>query len=161
MMAGGATWLNRSTSHSGPARLTLDYGQPHARGRTIYGELVPHGQVWRLGANMATHLTVDLNVEIGGLEIPRGMYSLYLIPRADGAQLIVNHQTRQWGTEYDSSLDLGRIELRRRALPETTQSLTITLEPVFPQPQGELPSGTLRISWGDTEYSTNWKVLWQ
>jgi len=160
LMAGGSTWLNRSTSHSGPARITLDYGQPHSRGRAIFGGLVPYGQVWRLGANMATHLTLDLNIQIGELDVTRGMYTLYLLPREDGAVLIVNRQTRQWGTEYDASMDLGRVPLSRRALPETAQSLTLTLEPSFPQSDAELPSGTLRIAWGGVEYSAEWKVTW-
>ncbi len=153
-------WLNRSTSHSGPARMTLDYGQPHMRGRRIFGGLVPYDEVWRLGANLATHLTLDLDVRIGDLDIPRGMYSLYLLPRGDGAALIVNRQTRQWGTEYDPSLDFGRVELRRRALSETAQSLIISLQPNLSQGEGELPSGTLRIAWGDFEYSGEWQVTW-
>jgi hypothetical protein len=140
--------------------MILDYGQPHARGRTIFGGLVPYGGVWRLGANLATHLTLDLNVRIGDLDIPPGMYSVYLLPREDGAELIINRQTRQWGTEYDPSLDLGRIRLLRRALPETAQSLSMALEPVFPQAEGELPSGTLQIAWGEVEFSADWQVIW-
>lgn len=156
----GTIWLNRSTSHSGPARMVVDYGQPHARGRSIFGGLVPYGEVWRLGANMATHLTLDLNVRLGDLEVPRGAYTLYLIPREDGAQLIVNRQTKQWGTEYSLPQDLGRVQLHRRDLPETSESLTITLEPVLPQRQEDLPKGALRIAWGEVEYSTEWTVTW-
>ena len=161
MMGGGATWLNRSTSHSGPARMTLDYGQPHARDRVIFGGLVPYGEVWRLGANMATHLTLDLDVRLGGLDIPRGSYSLYLVPREDGAQLIVSRQLRQWGTEFDPAMEFGRVELERRELPETTQSLVLTLEPSLPEPGGPLPAGSFRIAWGRVEYSTEWSVRWR
>lgn len=161
MMGGGATWLNRSTSHSGPARMTLDYGQPHARGRVIFGGLVPYGEVWRLGANMATHLTLDLDVRLGGLDIPRGSYSLYLVPREDGAQLIVSNQLRQWGTEFDPAMEFGRVELERRELPETTQSLALTLEPSLPEPGGGLPAGSFRIAWGRVEYFTEWSVRWR
>ena len=161
MMGGGATWLNRSTSHSGPARITLDYGQPHARGRLIYGGLVPYGEIWRLGANMATHLTLDLDIRLGGLDIPRGSYSLYLVPREDGAQLIVSHQLRQWGTEFEPAMEFGRVELERRELPETTESLVLTLEPSLPEPGGGLPVGNFRIAWGRVEYSTGWSVRWR
>lgn len=156
----GTIWLNRSTSHSGPAWMTIDYGQPHARGREIFGGLVPFGEVWRLGANMATHLTLDLNVAIGDLRLPAGVYTLYLLPTADGADLIVSRQTRQWGTEYDPSADVGRIPMRARTLPEVEQSLVITLEPDFPQPEGTLPEGLLRIRWGDVEYAADWRVTW-
>ncbi len=72
----------------------------------------------------------------------------------------MNRQTRQWGTEYDRILDLGRVPLRSRVLPETIQSLAITLEPDIPQPEGEVPHGTLRIAWGELEYSVGWRVVW-
>jgi len=156
----GNQWFNRATAHSGPALMVVDYGQPHARGRVIYGDLVPYGQVWRLGANMSTHLRADLNVQIGDLRIPQGLYTLYLLPREGGADLIVNRSTGQWGTEYDESQDLGRIPLRSRPLPERVESLVITLSPTFPQPEGALPDGTLTIAWGELEYTTDWAVTW-
>ena len=107
LLNGGTGWFNPSTSHSGPSRMTIDYGQPHVRGRTIFGGLVPFDEVWRLGANWATSLTLDVNMRIGDLDIPRGLYTLFLLPREDGGDLIVNRQTRQWGTDYDPSLDVG------------------------------------------------------
>ena len=140
--------------------MTIDYGQPHARGRAIFGGLVPYGQVWRLGANRATSLTLDVNVRIGDLDIPRGFYTLFLLPREDDAELIVSRQTRQWGTDYDPALDLGRTPLRRRSLPEIAESLVVTLQPVFPQEAGERPAGTLRIAWGEVEFATEWRVVW-
>ena len=63
-------------------------------------------------------------------------------------------------TDYDPTLDLGRTVLKVRSLSETTQSLALTLEPLFPQEDGQLPSGELRIVWEDVEFSTNWSVLW-
>ena len=149
LLDGATGWFNRSTSHSGPSRMTIDYGQPHARGRKR-----------RLGANWATSLTLDVNVRIGDLDVPRGLYTLFLVPHEDGAELIVNRQTRQWGTDYDPSLDLGSTQLRRRSLPETAHSLVVTLEPVFPQADGERPAGTLRITWGEAEFATEWRVVW-
>lgn len=156
----GEIWLNRSTSHSGPAWMAIDYGQPHARGREIFGGVVPYGEVWRLGANMATHLTLDLNVTIGGVRLPAGVYTLYMLPRADGGDLIVSRQVRQWGTEYDATHDVARIPLARRTVPEPEESLIVTLEPDFPQPEGQLPRGELRIRWGTVEWSTDWAVAW-
>ncbi len=155
----GQIWLNRSTAHSGPALLTLDYGQPHARGRVIYGELVPWGEVWRLGANMATHLTTDVNLRIGTIDVPRGMYSLYLVPRPDGADLVVNRMTRQWGTEYDAALDLGRTAMEARTLLEPAESLALELVPA-PAEEGVLPLGWFVIRWGDLEYRVRWAVTW-
>ena len=156
----GGGWFTFTPSHSGPSRMTIDYGQPHARGRTIFGGLVPYGEVWRLGANWATRLTLDFNMRIGDLDVPRGEYTLFLLPGESGADLIVSLETRQWGTDYDPSRDFGRTPIGRRALTETDQSLAITLEPDLQDEREELPSGTLRITWGDAEYFTEWRMLW-
>lgn len=153
-------WFTGTPAHSGPSRMIIDYGQPHARGRTVFGELVPYGQVWRLGANWATTLNLDVPMRIGELNLPRGEYTLFLLPRRDGGELIVSEETRQWGTDYDPARDVGRTPVRRRDLSQPIESLTITLEPVFPTAKGAVPSGSLRIAWGLAEYSTEWRMLW-
>ena len=156
----GGGWFTLTPSHSGPSRMTIDYGQPHARGRTIFGGLVPYDEVWRLGANWATRLTLDFDMRIGALDVPQGEYTLFLLPRETGADLIVSSETRQWGTDYDPSRDFGRTPIGRRVLTETDESLAITLEPDLQDEQQEVPSGTLRITWGDVEYFTEWQMLW-
>lgn len=153
-------WFTLTPSHSGPTRITIDHGQPHARGRAIFGGLVPYGAVWRLGANWATRLTLDFDVRFGDLDVPRGEYTLFMLPRADGGELIVSRQTRQWGTDYDPAFDFGRTPVDRRALAETVPSLAITLEPDLPAEAAAVPAGTLRIAWGEAEYSTAWRMLW-
>lgn len=153
-------WFTGTPSHSGPSRMIVDYGQPHARGRAIFGGLVPYGEVWRLGANWATTLMLDVEMRVGDLELPRGEYTLFLIPEDDGGTLVVSDETRQWGTDYDPSRDFGRTPVRHRTLAGELESLTITLEPNFPQVDGEVPSGVLRIAWGRSEYATDWEMLW-
>ena len=144
----------------GPSRITIDYGQPHARGRTIFGGLVPYDEVWRVGANWATRLTLDLDVRIGDLDVPRGEYTLFLLPRETGAELIVSLETRQWGTDYDPSRDFERASMSRRVLAEAAPSMAITLEPNLGGENEEVPSGTLRITWGTVEYFADWQILW-
>ena len=153
-------WFTYTPSHSGPSRITIDYGHPHARGREVFGALVPYGEVWRLGANWATRLTLDFDVRFGGLDVPRGEYTLFMLPRKNGGELVVSRQTRQWGTDYDPSRDFGRTPIGRRALAETAPSLAITLEPNLPAEEGAVPSGMLRITWGEAEYFTDWRMLW-
>jgi len=155
----GGGWFTGTPAHSGPSRMTIDYGQPHARGRAIFGGLVPFGEVWRLGANWATTLTLDIEVRLGDLEIPRGVYTLFLVPEEADAELIVSSETRQWGTDYDPTRDFGRTVLSQRDLAEQAESLTITLEPTFPQDEGALPSGVIRIAWGEVEYAARWQML--
>ena len=153
-------WFTYTPSHSGPSRITIDYGQPHGRDRAIFGELVPYGEVWRLGANWATRLTLDFDVRFGELDVPRGEYTLFMLPREDGGELIVSRQTRHWGTDYDPSFDFGRTPIRRRGLAAPVRSLAVTLEPDLPAEEGAVPSGTLRVAWGQAEYLADWRMLW-
>jgi hypothetical protein len=156
----GREWYEEDASLTGPARIAISYGQPHARGRRIVGGLLPIDTVWRLGANTATALHTDLDLTIGGLAVPRGDYSLFVLDSAGTFRLIVNRQTAQWGTDYDATRDLGRIPLAARTLAEPEETLTLYLVPESARPaQGyaEL-RGLLRIKWGSTELSAPWEV---
>ncbi len=153
-------WFTGTPAHSGPSRMVIDYGQPHARGRGIFGELVPYGEVWRLGANWATTLMLDVEMRIGDLDLPRGEYTLFLLPTPDGGELVVSEETRQWGTDYDASRDFGRTTVRHRTLAEPMESLVIVLEPDAAGAEYAVPSGRLRIMWGTDEYAVDWRMLW-
>jgi len=156
----GNRWFEEDASLSGPSRITITYGQPHARGRKVEGGLIPLDTVWRFGANMATTLHTDLDITLGDLNVPRGDYSLFILYARSGYSLIVNRGTGQWGTDYDASKDMGRVALTSRTMAEPEPSLTIYLVPDAPQPTtgyAEL-KGALRIKWGTTELATSWRV---
>jgi len=156
----GSQWYEEDASLSGPSRIAITYGQPHARGRRVEGGLVPLDTVWRFGANMASTLHTDVDMTLGELKLPRGDYSLFVLYSRTGWQLIVNRGTGQWGTDRNAALDLGRVALASRALAESEGSLTIYLVPDAAQPTtgyAEL-RGALRIKWGSTELSTGWRV---
>src|SRR5467141_1366835 len=125
----GTRWFEEDASLSGPSRIVITYGQPHARGRRVEGGLVPLDTVWRFGANMATTLHTDVDVTLGDLRVPRGDYSLFVRYSRGGTQLIVNRGTGQWGTDYDRANDLGRLALSSRILPDPEESLSIYLIP--------------------------------
>ncbi|HEX2209536.1 MAG TPA: DUF2911 domain-containing protein [Longimicrobium sp.] len=110
-------------------RIYVDYGRPYMRGRTIMGGLVPYGQVWRTGANEATHFVTPRDLRIGGTTVPAGTYTLYTLPGASEWQLIINRQTGQWGTEYDQAQDLARIPMRVERTPTPVEQFTIELRP--------------------------------
>jgi hypothetical protein len=129
----------------GPARLMVDYGRPSRRGRVVFGQVVSWGRVWRTGANEATQLTTDTPLVIGGERIPAGTYSLWTVPRPDGATLILNRRTGQWGTHYEGSLDVARVEMARESLAEPVEQFTIAIEP-----SGD--GGVLRLTWESTSY---------
>ena len=156
----GGEWYEEDAALTGPARIAISYGQPHARGRTVEDGLVPRDTVWRFGANAATTLHTDLDITLGTLKLPRGDYSLFVLYTGTAWQLIVNRGTGQWGTDRDASKDVGRIALASRALAEPEESMTIYLVPNSPQPRSgyaEL-AGVLRIKWGRTELRTTWTV---
>ncbi len=153
-------WYEEDASLSGPSRIAISYGQPHARGRKVEGGLVPLDTVWRFGANMTTTLHTDLDITLGDMKLPRGDYSLFILYARTGYTLIVNRGTGQWGTDRDASKDIGRIALASRTMAEAEPSLSIYLVPDSPDPKtgyAEL-KGTLRIKWGTTELNTMWRV---
>ena len=140
---------------SSPAKIWIDYGQPHARGRTVMGTLVPFDTVWRTGANSSTTFSTDVDLTIGGTFVPKGVYSLYSIPSRTGWTLVVNRQTGQWGTVYDPGKDLARLPMTVRTLSEPAASFTIALVPAADAPPAH---GRLVMSWGTMEGSVDWKI---
>ena len=137
-----------------PKVIKIDYGQPHARGRQVLGTLIIQDSVWRLGANEATSLTSDVDLDIGGVAVPAGSYTLFLVHGGDGAKLVVSRKTGQWGTAYEEAQDLARIPMESRTLTEPVESLAITLVPSTQAPA----QSVLDIRWGTAAYSVPWKV---
>lgn len=137
-----------------PKVVSIDYGQPHVRGREVPTELAEEGTVWRTGANNATTLSTETDLSIGGTRVPAGKYSLYTIREKGGYWLIINNNTGQWGTEYDASRDLARVALRMRTLAEVQESLQIAMVPV----DAQSARGALTIRWGRLELAADWSA---
>src|SRR6476659_7220800 len=139
---------------AGPARITIDYGQPHLRGRNVIGMpgVVPWDTVWRTGANMSTQLSTEVDLTIGNTFIPRGVYTLFSLPTRNGWKLVVSKEVLQWGTDYDATKDFARIDLRQRTLKEPIESLTFWLIPTPEAPPSTtFAHGVLKFAWGTTE----------
>ncbi len=138
----------------GGTSVKIAYSRPSVKGRQLMGNLIPFGKVWRLGANEATTLTTAGDIEINGLKIPAGEYSLFmLVTEEDGPQLIVNKVAKQWGAfKYDQGQDLGRVAIEgQREMPHTEQ-FTITLASTGPK------SGRIGFAWGDGTASADIRV---
>lgn len=139
--------------------ITIVYGRPQIRDprtgapRKIWGGLVPYGKVWRTGANEATTLTTTWDLEFGGQRLPAGTYSLFTLPNESKGQLIVNRQTGQWGTQYDESQNVLKVEMTRQPLSSPVQQFTIVIE------RRSEGGGVLRFRWADAEYSLPFRVL--
>ncbi len=97
--------------------ITVDYSSPGVKGRKIWGEVVPYGQVWRTGANMATKITFSKEVTVGTTTVPAGSYAFFAIPTADSWTLILNKNFNQGGAfGYSKDLDLVRIDVKPEAI---------------------------------------------
>ena len=157
----GREWFEEDASLTGPSRIAISYGQPHARGRRIEGGLIPRDSVWRFGANLSTTLHTDVDLLLDTLRLRRGDYALYLQRTPSAWQLIVNRGTGRWGTDYDPADDIGRVTLAARTRAEAEESLTIYLVPDAPRPGSGYADlqGRLRIVWGTTELSTGWRIV--
>ena len=118
------------------------YSSPRRRNRTILGNVVPYGQVWRTGANQATVLVTDDGFDIGGASVPGGSYSLWTEPKKDGSvDLIVNGQYGQWGTNYDSTRNVARVPMKASAASSPQENFTIDITPT----NGN--GGEMKIAW--------------
>jgi hypothetical protein len=110
--------------------ITIDYGSPDTKDRTIWGSLVPYGEVWRTGANEATRITFDESILVGEDILAAGTYSLFTIPTEKEWQVIFNKVTDQWGAyEYDEAQDALRIQARPVSVDSSSSTLEFRLAP--------------------------------
>jgi hypothetical protein len=142
-------------------QIWIVYHAPSARGRKIFGgagALQPDDTTWRLGADYATVLHTDGEIDFNGLTVPPGDYSLYVALDKDKWELIVNKQTGQWGIKMDGSTtddpskDLGRLPLTMSKPSAPVEQLKITLSGTGGN------KGKLDIAWENVEASANFTV---
>ncbi|MDB4892162.1 MAG: hypothetical protein JWL61_4017 [Gemmatimonadetes bacterium] len=149
--SGGAKQLSvRDTARAsvGAATFWIDYGRPLARGRVLAGGILPYNLVWRTGANAATQFSTSAPITLAGLKVPAGKYTLWTVPRENGgAELVVNKQTGQWGTEYDDAHDLGMAKMSTETLPSPVEEFTISIVPAGAN------KGSLVMEWGSFRWS--------
>jgi Protein of unknown function (DUF2911) len=85
--------------------IKVDYSSPRAKGRKIFGGVVPYGEVWRTGANEATTFVPNVNVSVGGKDVPAGSYTMFTLPTQDKWTLIISKKTGEWGIPYPGEGD--------------------------------------------------------
>ncbi|MFB6248815.1 MAG: DUF2911 domain-containing protein [Salinibacter sp.] len=129
----------------GTTEVRITYGRPSVNGRTIFAQdgLVPYGEVWRTGANEATTISFSSDVTVQGEPLSAGTYSLYTIPGPDSWTIIFNGIANQWGTEYNKSEDVLRVE----ATPESGPKVEMMM---FYFENVTDTSGTCVLHWNET-----------
>ena len=125
-------------------KITIDYSRPFLKGRKIGSEIVPYNQVWRTGANEATTLTTEADLDIAGTNVPAGKYTLWTLPSEGTWKLIINKQTGQWGTDYDASQDLARIDMQKAQNSQPVEQFTISFD------KKSEDTANLVLDWGTT-----------
>jgi hypothetical protein len=121
---------------------TFDYSRPAQRGRVLWGDVVPYDHVWRLGADLATHVTLSADAVIGGTAVPAGRYTLWMLLTHDSTLLVISRAVDVWGTNYAPAKDFARIPMQRVATGDVAERLTLGVR-----------DGMLQVRWGD--------VIWQ
>ena len=134
-------------------KITVGYGAPSMRGRKIMGRLVPYGEVWCAGANDATSLDTEADLDIGGLKVAKGSYTLWALPNSNEWRFIVNKETGQWHTDYREDQDLGRVKMTVRTISEPVEVFRIDLSASGGN------KGRLALVWENTEASVPITVL--
>lgn len=127
--------------------ITVNYSSPRVKGRKIFGDLVPYGQVWRTGANEATSFVTTAALTVEGKDVPAGSYTIFTLPDKDKWTLIINKHTGEWGIPYKyESEDLARVPMTVGSTSSPIENFTIAFD----------QSGsacTMNLSWENTQAS--------
>lgn len=117
------------------SNVKLCFGRPSLKGRTmIGGEAVPYGKIWRTGSNEPTMIHTDGPLEIAGVKVAAGTYSIYTVPGEKEWEVIVNRSITQWGHEstYTPEVqkqEVGRGKVKAETLKAPVERLTFSAEP--------------------------------
>jgi len=125
-------------------KITVDYFAPSMHGRKIMGGLVPYGEVWCTGANIATGLTTEADLKIGDLRLPHGTYSIWTVPGEKEWTLIINMESGQFHLNYNPTLDFGRTKMELKTLPSPQEMFQILLREAGDH------KGELSLGWENT-----------
>jgi hypothetical protein len=137
----------------GGNHITIEYYAPSMHGRKIIGNLVPYGEVWCTGANWATKITTETDLDINGMKVPKGSYSIWTVPNEKQWMLIINKQTGQFHLDYSEPQDFGRVKMNLKMLSSPVETFKIELASTGAN------SGTLSLLWENTSASVPFTVL--
>ncbi|AOS43927.1 hypothetical protein Verru16b_00985 [Lacunisphaera limnophila] len=130
------------TQRVGLTDIQINYNRPGAKGRKVFGGLVPYDHIWRTGANTATKISFSTPVKLNGTEVPAGTYELFTIPGVDEWTVIIHQNMSQWGAyAYDAKNDVARIKAKPTTLQSHLETLAIGVNDLRDE------SATLIIAW--------------
>ncbi|MES2131498.1 MAG: DUF2911 domain-containing protein [Bacteroidota bacterium] len=135
----------------GLSEITVDYSRPSAKGRVIYGDVVPFGKVWRTGANGATKITFGEDVKVEGNAVAAGTYALYTVPNKDSWEIMLYKDLTLAGNvaEYKKENELVRFVVKPKALNDKVETFTIDLADVTSN------TANIELNWEKTRVVIN------
>ena len=119
----------QASGQVGDVTVSIDYGAPSVKGRTVWGGLEKYGKVWRAGANENTTISFDKDVKIGNTTVPAGKYGFFIIPNEnEDWEVIFNKKNDGWGAySYNKDEDIVRLTIIRNFVDEDQETLTYTV----------------------------------
>lgn len=139
--------LSTVSQKIGLTDVTIAYSRPSAKGRKVFGDLVPYDKLWRTGANKCTKLTVSDSVIINNKKIGPGDYSLFTVPSQKVWMVVINKDAELGGTSgYDDTKDVTRFKVNAENCP-FTETFTINFADVTGT------SANIEITWETTKVS--------
>ncbi|WP_298223936.1 DUF2911 domain-containing protein [Flavobacterium sp.] len=138
----------------GLTEVTVEYSRPSKKGRTVFGDLVPYGKLWRTGANQNTMITFSDDVVINGQSLKKGKYALYTTPKADMWEIIFYSDTDNWGTpeNWDAKKVALSTNVDTQMLNNNVESFTIGINGL------DNNFGYLELSWEKTMVALKFEV---
>ena len=127
--------------------ISVNYSSPRMRGRKIFGDVVPFGEVWRVGADDATAFFTNVDLIVGGKNIPAGRYTLFALPTPAKWTLIVSKKIGEWGIPYPGEkFDFALMDMKISKLPAPLENFTISFDQAG-------SSCTMKLDWESTRAS--------
>ncbi len=117
----------------GFSKISISYSRPAVRGRLIFGDLVPYGRIWRVGANESTKITVDSDIHIMGNVLAKGTYAIYAFPQKDAWEIVFHTNTTHWGDgrkAYNPKEDAFRIKVKPKSMASLQENFLISFDAI-------------------------------
>lgn len=133
------------------SEITIEYSRPGAKGRVVFGDVVPYGTMWRTGANAATKITFGEDVKVEGKAVPAGTYALYTIPNKDSWEITLYKDLTIGGRthEYKAENELTRFTVKPTILTNKVETFTINIGDITPT------SAVIELVWEKTRVAFN------
>lgn len=133
------------------SEIGIEYSRPSAKGRTVFGDLVPYGKIWRTGANASTKITFGEDVKVEGIAIKAGTYALYTIPNKDNWEVMLYKDLKLGGnvSEYKKEEEVARFSVKTKAIADKVETFTINVADITNS------STNIEITWENTKVNFN------